>query len=141
MTREALAELFTQLNEAANRHDADAVAQAYAENSVVESPIGGGAVVGRKAQAQMLRALFRGIPDVTFTVDEMLIDGNRVAQVGWFRGTDTGNFMGLPSTGKPFNLPIVVLSTIEDGLIVRERRIYDFTALLVQLGLLKAKPV
>jgi hypothetical protein len=29
---------------------------------------------------------------------------------------------------------------LRDGLIVRERRVYDFTGVLVQVGLLKAKP-
>ena len=30
--------------------------------------------------------------------------------------------------------------TLKDGLIVRERRIYDFAGLLIQIGLLKVKP-
>jgi hypothetical protein len=30
--------------------------------------------------------------------------------------------------------------TVADGLIASERRIYDFTGLLVQLGVLRAKP-
>jgi hypothetical protein len=29
---------------------------------------------------------------------------------------------------------------VADGLIVHERRIYDFTGMLVQIGVLKAKP-
>jgi ketosteroid isomerase-like protein len=48
--------------------------------------------------------------------------------------------MGLPPTGKPFRLPAVFLYELRDGRIVRERRIYDFTGLLVQVGVLKAKP-
>jgi hypothetical protein len=35
----------------------------------------------------------------------------------------------------------VVLSTIKDEHIVAERRIYDFTGLLMQVGVLKARPV
>ena len=31
--------------------------------------------------------------------------------------------------------------TLRDGLIVHERRVYDFTGMLIQIGLLKAKPV
>jgi predicted ester cyclase len=73
-------------------------------------------------------------------VEEMHIDGDRVAQIGTLTGTDTGGFMGIPPTGKSFKLPIVVLYTVADGCIVRERRIYDFTGMLVQAGILKAKP-
>ena len=31
-------------------------------------------------------------------------------------------------------------TAVRDGLIVRDRRIYDFTGLLLQIGILKAKP-
>jgi predicted ester cyclase len=70
-----------------------------------------------------------------------VIDGNRVAQVVSLEGTDIGGFMGLPPTGKGFRAPAVFLFELKDHLIVRERRIYDFTGLLLQIGVLKAKPV
>jgi steroid delta-isomerase-like uncharacterized protein len=141
MTREEITDLFDRWREAANRRDAAAMVQLYAENSVVESPLAGGALTGRAAHAELLTTLFTGIPDVTFTLDELLIDGHRVAQVGTLSGTDTGNFMGLPPTRKPFSLPIVILCTVDGGLIVHEQRIYDFTGLLVQIGVVRAKPV
>jgi predicted ester cyclase len=70
-----------------------------------------------------------------------VIDGERAVWIGEVHGTDTGGFMGLAATGKPFQLPIVMVCTLKDGVIVREQRIYDFTGMLVQIGLLKAKPL
>jgi hypothetical protein len=49
--------------------------------------------------------------------------------------------MGVSASGKPFHLTVAFLYELKDRRIVRERRIYDFTGLLVQVGLLKAKPV
>ena len=141
MTRTEITQLFERWREVANRHDVTGLVQLYAETSIVESPMAGGAVTGRAAHAELLTALFEGIPDVRIKIDETYIDGHRVVQAGTFSGTDTGSFMGLPPTGKPFRLPIVILCTVQDGLIVHERRIYDFTGLLVQIGVLKAKPV
>jgi predicted ester cyclase len=46
----------------------------------------------------------------------------------------------LPPTGKSFRVPAVFLYELKDGQIVRERRIYDFTGLLMQVGLLEARP-
>ena len=57
-----------------------------------------------------------------------------------FWGTDTGGFMGLRPTGKPFRLPVVWIFKVSDGQFVHVRAIYDFTGLLVQIGVLKAKP-
>jgi predicted ester cyclase len=48
--------------------------------------------------------------------------------------------MEMPPTGKPFRLQVVRLYTLANGQIATERRIYDFTGMLVQIGLLKAKP-
>jgi hypothetical protein len=36
---------------------------------------------------------------------------------------------------------VALLLKIADGLVIDERRIYDFTGVLVQVGVLKAKPV
>ena len=141
MTRDAILDLIQRRQNAHDRRDALGVVNLYAETCVAESPLAGGAVTGRAANAEVLQALYRGFPDVKTTVEETLIDGNRVAQIGTMTGTDTGGFMGLPATGKPFRLPIVILCSVADGLIVHERRIYDFTGMLIQVGILKAKPL
>ena len=74
------------------------------------------------------------------TTESLLIDDDRVAQVLTIAGTNMGELMGLPPTGKPFRFTAVFLYDLKDRHIVRERRIYDFTGLLVQIGVLKAKP-
>jgi hypothetical protein len=45
---------------------------------------------------------------------------------------------GSAGDGK-LRLPIVMVSALKDGAIIREQRIYDFTGMLVQIGLLKAQ--
>jgi hypothetical protein len=49
--------------------------------------------------------------------------------------------MGLPPTDRPFSISLVSLCEMEDGFIAHERRIYDFTGLLLQVGALRAKPL
>jgi hypothetical protein len=48
--------------------------------------------------------------------------------------------MGLRGTGRKFDIQGVRLMEMRDGLIAYERRYYDFTGLLIQLGILKSKP-
>jgi predicted ester cyclase len=55
-------------------------------------------------------------------------------------GTHSGPFFGLAATGKRYQIHGVFLDTLKGGLIARERRMYDFTALLLQIGVLRAKP-
>ena len=141
MTREELVALFDRRHAAYARLDAEALAADNAEDGVLESPAAGGSVTGREAITKVYRGWFEGFPDVTVDWNELLIDGDRVVQLATMSGTDTGGFMGLPPTGKRFGFPIVYMFTFKDGQIAYERRVYDFTGMLIQIGLLKAKPV
>jgi len=49
--------------------------------------------------------------------------------------------MGMSPTRRKITFRCAFFYTVRDGSIARERRIYDFTGLLIQVGLLKAKPV
>jgi steroid delta-isomerase-like uncharacterized protein len=139
MTRDEIVDLFARREAAYNRHDIEALVALYSETCVVESPLGG-TVQGRAAIAQVSRAFFEAFGDLTVSVDDLVIDGHGVVQVGTLSGTDTGGLMGMMPSGKPALLPVVIVCRVADGLIVHERRIYDFTGMLVQIGVLKAKP-
>jgi uncharacterized protein (TIGR02246 family) len=141
MTRQQVEDLFARRDQTHSARDAKGVAGLYSEDAVVESPTAGGAVRGRAAISEVTRAWFSGFPDVVFTRKTLVIDGDYAVWIGEVRGTDTGGFMGLPPTGKPFRLPMVMLCTVKDGAIVHEQRIYDFTGMLIQIGVMKAKPI
>ena len=139
MTREEIVDLFDRRMKATNEHDVETVADMYAEDAVVESPLGG-THQGRAAIASVLGAFFGALSDATLTQDDLIIDGDYVVQVVTLSGTDSGGFMGTSPSGKPALLPAVLVCRVKDGLIMHERRIYDFTGMLVQIGVLKAKP-
>lgn len=139
MTRDAISAIFDRRRAAFAAQDAAALAADYSEDCVIESP-SGGTHHGRAAAERVLRAVFDAL-DVTLYDESLIIDGDSAALVVRIEGTDVGQFLGLSPTGKSFRVPGVFLYTFKDGFITRERRIYDFTSMLVQIGLLKAKPV
>jgi predicted ester cyclase len=63
-----------------------------------------------------------------------------VAQPFNATATHSADFMGLAASGRKFRIQGVRLYTMKDGKIQHERRAYDFTALLIQVGVLKSKP-
>jgi steroid delta-isomerase-like uncharacterized protein len=140
MTRDDILSVVRRRREAMANRDMDALGALYAEGVEVESPLAG-SVQGRDAVIVSLAGFLKAFPNAIFEEDEPMIDGNRVAVFAEVSGTDAGGIMGLPASGRSFRFPCVTLFTFRDGLIVRERRIYDFTGLLVQVGALKAKPV
>ena len=133
MTAEEIKAFFATLERAYNDHDVEAIASHYAEDCVVESPIAG-VVAGRRAIERVTRVLLEAFPDLRVETDELLIVGDRVVQTGTSSGTDTGGFVGLPPTGRPFRIGVVFLFTVRDHRIIRERRTYDFSGFLLQLA-------
>jgi steroid delta-isomerase-like uncharacterized protein len=139
MTREAVLELVTRWQEAASQRDVATYAQVYAEHAEIQSPLAG-AATGRDGALKTFTAFFAAFPDTSFAWEAPIVDGGRVAASAILTGTNFGGFMGLPPSGKAFRIPIVFLLDVRDGQIVRDRRIYDFTGLMIQVGVLKAKP-
>jgi len=140
MTREEIASFFDRREAAYDDLDAATLTADYADDAVVESPFGG-THHGREAIAAVFSAFFEGFPDVKMRTEHILIDGDQVAQLFKAEGTDLGRFLGLEPTGKSFHLIAMFWYELKNRKIVRERRIYDFTGLLLQIGVLKAKPI
>ena len=138
MTRDEIDTLFQRREALFNRHDAAALAQLYAIDAQVESPLAAGTVRGRQALTKIHQSLFDAFPDIRWERIHLIAEGGLVAQIGQFGGSYTGGFMGLPPNGKPFTIPVAIVCRMGDGEIAYERRIYDLTSVLVQIGVLKA---
>ena len=139
MTRDEINACFDRRRKAWDDRDARTLAADYAPHAVVESPMGG-THEGRDAIETVLQAFFDAFVDIKVTSDRLLIDGEAVVQIRSVEGTHIGVFLGLQPTGKPFHFTSAILYDLQDGQIVRERRIYDFTGMLVQIGVLRPRP-
>jgi steroid delta-isomerase-like uncharacterized protein len=139
LTRDEVTALFERRQDAFDNLDADALLGDYAHDCVVESRVAG-TLRGPAAVDRARRAWFEAFPDLKFRTDRLIIDGTHVVQLLTLEGTDIGGLMGLAPSGKSFKAPAVFVYEFRDRKIVHETRIYDFTGVLVQIGLLKAKP-
>jgi steroid delta-isomerase-like uncharacterized protein len=140
MTRAEILALFDRRQIAYDSLDAAALAADYAESCFVDSPTGG-THTGRAAVENVLRTVFDAFLDMKTRTETLVIDGSQVAQALTIEGTNIGGFLGVSASGRPFRVAAVFLYELKDRQIVRERRIYDFTGLLTQIGVLKTKPV
>ncbi|HXT68915.1 MAG TPA: ester cyclase [Vicinamibacterales bacterium] len=119
--------------------NAQALADGHAVDGRVSSPMWRERL-GRDAILESYRQLFETFPDWDFQGQDLIIDGPLVAQSFSATATLEGEFMGLPPTHRRCQIEGVRLYEMKDGLIQSERRMYDFTGLLIQLGVLKSKP-
>ena len=140
MSRDEIETFIDRRLRAWNARDAHALALDHSEDGTVDSPLAGGNACGREAIERLYATYFRAFTDFKLEKRDMLIDADRVALFAWASGTDLGGFMGMDPTGRAVRIAIAFLYQLRDGQIVSEYRIYDFTGLLIQIGMLKAKP-
>jgi steroid delta-isomerase-like uncharacterized protein len=83
----------------------------------------------------MLRAAF---PDLHFTINDQLADGDRVATCWTASATHRGDFQGIPATGKSVRMSGIDIDLIVGGKVVECWPVVDELGLLQQLGVLEA---
>jgi steroid delta-isomerase-like uncharacterized protein len=80
-------------------------------------------------------AMFRGaFPDWHSTLEELIAEGDRVAERWTGRGTHQGELQGIPPTGRRVEAPGSVFYRIVGGKIVEFRGQLDMMGLMQQLG-------
>jgi steroid delta-isomerase-like uncharacterized protein len=140
MTHDEAVRFFALQQDEWNARDAAALSLRHTEDGTVVSPIFK-TVQGREGILESYEALFATFPDWHYIGEHLLVDNERVAQQFLVHATHSGDFMGLPGSGRKFDIQGVRVFEMRDGLIAFERRYYDFTGLLIQLGILRGKPV
>jgi len=73
-------------------------------------------------------------------IEQLLVDPPNIALFATVNATHVNEFFGLPGTNRHIEFRIAWLFAVENGLITRDHRVYDFTGILLQVGLLRAKP-
>ena len=139
LTRDEILAMFARRQEAFDDLDAAALAADYSDDVVIDSPMSGRH--GKADAERNLRAFFDAFLDLKATFEPPIVDGQHVAVIGLCEGTNMGGFMGMPPSSRGFKIRTVMMFELKRGKIVREQRIYDFTGMLIQVGILKAKPV
>jgi steroid delta-isomerase-like uncharacterized protein len=139
MTRDEIAAFFTARQGLWTARDHRALADGHAPDSIVDSPMFG-RLQGREAIRDSYANLFLTFPDWDLHIDDLVIDGQRAVQIFSVTATHVGEFMGLPGTNRRFTIQGVRIFEMRNGLIRHEKRMYDFTAMLVQVGVLRARP-
>ena len=95
----------------------------------VRGPVGYREIIG------MMR---EGFPDIQWTLEEMVAEGDMVAARFTMRGTHRGIFFGVPPTGKTIKVQAMNFYRLSGGRLVEERGQPDLLSLLQQIGAVQA---
>lgn len=76
----------------------------------------------------------RGFPDYTITILDDVVEGDRLVLRYAFRGTHTGEFAGMPPTGRQVDANSVIIYRFADGKVAETWWHQDTLSVLQQLG-------
>ncbi|KQS33833.1 ester cyclase [Dyadobacter sp. Leaf189] len=123
------------IEEVINKKNLDAADDLAAADFIEHLPFPG-QEPGREGLKFAINAMLTGFPDMNWTVQEQIAEGETVVTRFTWTGTHDGAFMGIPPTNKKVEVWGVVIDVVRDGLFAESRIIMDTVGLLQQVGVM-----
>lgn len=121
-----------RLFEAMTRGDLDAVDDLFTADATVHDP--GRELRGTGPIKAGLADLRAGFPDIVYAVEAQIAEGDLVASRFRGEGTHSGDFRGVPASGRRFRYTGILLHRFEGGRIAEFWGQSDVLGLMQQLG-------
>lgn len=131
MTHDEIIAFLDSRRRAYEVRDLNTLVAGYAEDCVLESPVTG-TTTGRAAVQRNFERIFRLVPDLKVQEEGVVIMGDQVVQTVSATGTDLGGFFPGHPGAKRFHTRAVLFFVIRNNAIVHERRVYDFSGILLK---------
>jgi steroid delta-isomerase-like uncharacterized protein len=93
---------------------------------------------GPESGRQIVGMLRTAFPDLHFTIEELVAEGDTVAGRVSMSGTHLNSFQGISATGHFFEQPQMHFVRFRDGLAIEHRAVRDDLGMLRQLGVIPA---
>ena len=114
-----------------NKHNLALLDELYAD-CVYYNPATG--EIKGEALKQFLASMLAAFPDIRFTIEDLVAEGDKVVTRWSCTGTHQGEFMGLAPTGKQLTPSALDIFRIVEGKVVEERVEFDTLRFFQQLG-------
>jgi predicted ester cyclase len=95
-----------------------------------------GVHVGVAGPAGRIRDRLAGFPDLTTTIEDMFVSGDKLAVVLTWRGTHSGDYGGVAATGRRVEVRDIATWHFRDGKVIEIQTIQDQFGILKQVGYL-----
>ena len=123
------------IEEAWNKGDLTIVEELIAPNYVLHDPTRPG-LRGREGIKQSVAMFRTAFPDLRFTIEDQVSEGDKVVIRYTVQGTHQGPLMGIAATGKQGTLTGIDIYRIADGKIEEAWSIWDTLGMLQQMGVI-----
>lgn len=119
-----------------NQKNVNVIDEIIATHYHHHDPTESGEVRGVAGYKQFVAKYLAAFPDIHFTLDDNLAQGQTVVSRWTVTGTQQGDLPGIPKTGRPISLTGTTIARVENGKFVESWNHWDALGMLQQLGVL-----
>ena len=124
--------------ETADRNDLTTFSEQLAPDLVLHYP-GMSGPLNREALIQMMKVMFSGLTQRQHVFEDQIAEGDTVATRLTLHAVHTGEFQGMPASGKEIVVPQIAIHRIRNGKIVEVWVSSDDISMMKQLGLMPSQ--
>ena len=121
-----------------NTANEDLAREVISADAVFHAPSHPEPLRGPDGYLEVLEMMRGGFPDVQWTLEESVSEGDTVAARFTMHGTHDGEFFGIPATGNKISVQAMNFYYLADGRIVGERAQPDLLGVMQQIGAVPA---
>src|SRR5580765_3243934 len=122
-----------------NKRKLKVVDELFSTSHALQDPIVSGSQVGPELYKGRVVELTTALPDLCFTIEDTIAEGNKVVACWTISGTHQSEYMGIPATGKKISIEGITIHHIKNGKILDSYSRWDVLGLMRQLGAIPAQ--
>ena len=115
------------------RRRVDAIDELLTDDFVEHTPAPG-AGTDRQATKDFIGMMLAAFPDLDFSIDRQIAEGDTVSSVGMMTGTHQGEFLGVPATGRKVAVQVMDTGRVRGDRFSEHWGLVDVATLMGQLG-------
>lgn len=138
MSAKEIRSLERRFFEESNRGKAATLAimdELYATDFVMHGNTESEEIRGLKNVKQSMSEYLNAFPDLHYTLDDIIVEGDKAAVRCTVTGTHRGEFMGVPATNRKVKVQAFAIDRVAGGKIVEEWGMHDALGMMQQLGI------
>lgn len=120
-------------DEVFRRRDVAAVDDLLTDDFVEHTPAPGQAT-DREGAKTFIAEMLQAFPDLDFSIEAQVAEGDTVSAVVTMSGTHSADFMGVPATGKKVSVQAMDTGRVRDGKFCEHWGLVDVPKMMAQLG-------
>ncbi len=122
-----------------NERKLEVVDELISASHALNDPIVSGSQVGPELYKRRVVELTTGLPDLCFTIEDTIAEGEKFVTCWTISGTHQSEYMGIPATGRKISVEGITIHHIKNGKILDSYARWDVLGLMRQLGAIPAQ--